>query len=670
MNPPNTDTLATRIRPVPAGDEVAGSEARVLWSAFRVPPLGALFGGACVGLVESGAVLIASPQTADYSGVIYGIVLYSVLGLGGGVGLGVAAAILARLIGHAPDPSRSWTLSFLAIFCSTGFVISRFVLQRNVFAEGTVPGSSMVWLALGFLVFSLLFYAFVRNALAKTFLSFVLTIAGSLATYALFFVFWLMIAVAMMLQNREVAEVAPRPVAPELEQRPNILLVVVDTLRADALGTYGAPAEASPRFDAWAGDATVYEQAFAHSSWTRASFASLLTSSPSCANRCARKADLLADELVTLPEALQQHGYTTGAIVNNINITASFNFHQGFDTFEFLRPAYPFRASEASFRLAAYQVLRRVHERFLSRTKRVDRYYHDAPTVTAEAIDWLREHGQDRWFLMVQYMDPHDPYFPHPNDGTAYARVENPQPSLEEAEALAALYAGEVSYWDVHFGLLVDWLSEQGLAENTVVVVTSDHGEEFGEHGGFWHGTKLYEESIRVPLVVKTPAQDSGQRVKDPVRLMDVAPTMTDLAGADAGPLWQGWSLERGYALRAPKDRLVLAQVDFEGWVGSAVRDRDWKLIENRAGPATPARRPDDELYFLRTDPGEQQNLGPDPSASWSLDERRADLRRIEAATCEGGVDRVTRDPSQLAPEECEALKALGYLDAATRCGG
>ena len=669
MSPPSPDTLTTRIRPVPAGEQAAGAEARVIWGAFIVPPLGALFGGACVGLVESGAVLIASPQTADYSGVIYGIVLYSALGLGGGVGLGVLAAILARLIGHAPDPSRSWTLSFLAIFCSTGFVISRFVLQRNVFAEGAVPGSTMLWLVLAFGLFSVVFYAFVRNALAKTFLSIVVTVGGSLATYALFFVFWLMIAVAMALQNRQVAEVAPRPVAPELQERPNVLLVVVDTLRADALGTYGAPGDPTPRFDAFASEATVYEQAFAHSSWTRASFASLLTSSPSCANRCARKGDLLADELVTLPEALQAQGYTTGALVNNINITASFNFHQGFDTFEFLRPAYPFRASEASFRLAAYQVLRRVHERYLSRTKRVDRYYHDAPTVTEKAIDWLRAHGQDRWFLMVQYMDPHDPYFPHPHDGSAYARVENPHPSLEEAEALAALYAGEVSYWDVHFGLLLDWLDEQGLAENTVVVVTSDHGEEFGEHGGFWHGTKLYEESIHVPLVLRSGAQE-GQRVKDPVRLMDVAPTLADLAGADHGPGWQGWSLERGYALRAPKDRLVLAQVDFEGWVGSSVRDRDWKLIDHRDAPPSADRPPGEELYFLRTDPGEQRDLAPDPSASWSLDERRADLRRVEAATCDGGVDRVTRDPSQLAPDECEALKALGYLDAATRCGG
>jgi arylsulfatase A-like enzyme len=441
---------------------------------------------------------------------------------------------------------------------------------------------------------------------------------------------------------------------------------VVDTSRPDALGPYGGLG--TPHFDAFAREATLYEQAITQAPWTRPAFASMLTSTVPCTHQTFRKADSLPDSLETLPEQLQLHGYTTAALVNNINVTASWGFSQGFDTFEFLRPAYPFRASEASFRLVLYQGLRMVFERFLSTGKQVDRYYRDAEAVTDAATRWLVRHGRSRWFLMLQYMDPHDPYFPHPYDGTGYARVEHPHPDPSEAPALKQLYAGEVTYWDEHFGRLMAWLRQQGLDENTVVVVTSDHGEEFAEHGGFWHGNRLYDEAILVPLAIRVPNESPG-RVKDQVRIIDLAPTLADLAGAPHGLGWQGFSLRRSYALRQPRDRLSLSEADFEGFELRAVRDREWKLIENLSGPPG-LPRPDSELFFLSGDPGEQKDLSNDSTASSFREVKTHELTALQAAGCGQAVVRDARD-AELSAADCEMLRSLGYVDIAEGlCGG
>jgi len=628
-----------------------------LWLAVRVPPLGAMMGGASVGLLESLYINFQSYGSSDWSGLVYAVLLYGFVGFGCGLFLSAAALGVTLLTGNAPDPARSWTGSYLLIACSMVLVIGRFVVRRDLFAETEPPILVSLSLCALLAAVAFVFYMVVKNALAKTFFSFMTQGLGTGTVYAGLLLLTLSIGAGNCLSNRADAQVPARPVAAELSESPNVLLVVVDTLRADALSTYGAPEGTSPEFDRFAAESIVFEEAFAPSPWTRPSFASLLTSTVPTTHQTFRKADQLPDELQTLAERLRDHGYTTGAIVNNINITSSFNFHQGFDTFEFLRPSYLFRASQASFRLTVYQQLRRTWESWIATGKQVEHYYWDAERVTNESIDWITLHGQDRWFLMVQYMDPHDPYFPHPYDGTGYARVEHPQPEAWEAEALRDLYLGEVSYWDAHFGRLLRSLKERGLMEDTLVVVTSDHGEEFGEHGGFWHGTRLYDESIQVPLVLKLPGSSGGQRLRDPVRLIDVAPTITELAGAEGGLRWQGVSLLREYALREESQRLVLGEVDFEGVAASSVRLRDWKLIRNerasRGGTS-------DELYYLRDDPNEELNLSADPAAAWSLERRRAELAVLRSRARGDAVSPEVRSaPPSL--EECELLRSLGY---------
>ena len=661
--------LQTETRPMGAGRALAEERSvrSRLWLAARIPPLGALMGGASVGLVESLYINFQSYGSADWSGLVYAVLLYGAVGFVGGLGLSAVAVALTLLLEQPPDPARSWTVCYLVVACSMSAVIGRFVLRRDLYGETELPLVAQVLLFSTIALFAAAFYLFVKNALAKTFFSFVTHTMGTGSLYAGLLLLTLSIGAGNCMSNRADMRVPARPIAEELEEKPNVLLVVVDTLRADVLGTYGGREGVTPEFDAFADRALLFEQAFAPAPWTRPSFASLLTSTVPTTHQTFRKADQLPDELETVAERLQTHGYTTGAIVNNINIASSFNFHQGFDTFEFLQPQYLFRASQASFRLTVYQQLRRFWETWVSDEKQVESYYRDAQEITDTTMDWLTLHGQDRWFLMIQYMDPHDPYFPHPSDGTGYARVEHPNPKLFEAGTLKTLYRGEVSYWDAHFGRLMRHLDEKGLLDNTVVIVTSDHGEEFGDHGGFWHGTKLYDESIRVPLVVSVPNREGGQRRADPVRLIDVAPTITEVAGAEGGKRWQGVSLLREYELRDEADRLVLGEVDFEGVAATSVRSREWKLIRNhRRGGKSEERS--DELYFLTDDPTEEANLSDNASASWSLERRRAELSMVLARARGEAVDPSVREEG-LSPEECEHLRALGYIQADEACG-
>ena len=632
-----------------------------------VPALmGAMLGGTFVGVVESLYINLQSYRTDDWSGFVYAVLLYGAIGLGLGLGIAAASVGLTAARRRPPEPARAWTVSFLLVVCGLSVLIGRFVLGRDFFSETPPPPELRASLLAGLALFAAAFYVVFRNALAKTFFSFLVEARGSLRVYGLVLAFWLLLGVGTCMENKSKGELSVRPIPSALAERPNILLIVVDTLRADALGAYGGAG--TPNLDHFAAQSTVYERAIGQAPWTRPAFASLLTSAVPCTHQTFRKADSLPDSLETLPEQLQAHGYTTAGIVNNINVTASWGFNQGFDTFEFMRPAYPFRASEASFRLVLYQGLRMVFERFLGSGKRHDRYYRDAEEVTDEARRWLVRHGRSRWFLMVQYMDPHDPYFPHPYDGTGYARVENPHPDLSEAPALKELYAGEVTFWDEHFGRLMAWMQEQGLDENTVVVVTSDHGEEFAEHGGFWHGNRLYDEAIQLPLVIRVPGE-SPARVKDQVRAIDIAPTLADLAGAPHGSAWQGFSMRRGYALRQARDRLALAEANFEGFELRSVQDEEWKLIENLSGPpASP--RPDTELFFLSGDPREQKDLSDDSVASSFREAKTLELSAMQAAGCGQAVVRDARE-ADLSPADCEMLRSLGYVDiAAGLCGG
>jgi len=285
----------------------------------------------------------------------------------------------------------------------------------------------------------------------------------------------------------------------------------------------------------------------------------------------------------------------------------------------------------------------------------VHHYYQPAEVVTAEVRRWLdRGARAEPFFLFAHYMDPHDPYFAHPFNGEGYARVAHPNPPPALTERLHHLYEGEVAYLDEHLGVLFDDLKRRGLYDRTLVVLTADHGEEFHEHGGWWHGTTLYDEQIHVPLIVKPAGAHSLARVRDELATsLDIAPTIVAAAHAKPPAAMQGHVLPLDGGA-APARESTFAEEDLEGNVLQAVRTRAWKLVT--ANPGNPRGLAPEELYDLPRDPGEHQNVIASTPAE--ADAMRAALGRsvLEAREHGGASEQIGMDPATKA-----RLKALGY---------
>ncbi len=295
-----------------------------------------------------------------------------------------------------------------------------------------------------------------------------------------------------------------------------------------------------------AADGVRYAKAFAQASWTRPSFATIFTGLYPSSHGAVHKADALPSGVETVAEALAAAGYTTAGIANNANISPAFNFGQGFQEYRYLAPDLFFFAPEAAAQLTLYGGLRLVRERFVARSVDVHNYYAPAETVTADALAWLdgASAKQRPFFLFLHYMDPHDPYFVHPFNGEGYARVANPNPQPGVADTYRRLYDGEITYLDEQLGVLIDGLRQRGLYDGTLIVLTGDHGEEFQEHGGWWHGTTLYDEQTHVPLIIKPPLGGARGRVVDELAMsLDIAPTILAAAGTRVPAVMQGHAL-------------------------------------------------------------------------------------------------------------------------------
>jgi arylsulfatase A-like enzyme len=603
---------------------------------------GGMLAGALVGAVEAIVVWAGGPDGGALP-IGWGMLVYGGLGALGGLGLGVLAA-LAGLEGFA--------VAFPAVTFGVGLVVGRFRVIRDVFLEqlpgGPTPllvqaAAAAACLGLGVWLWSRLRgveerRAGVTNPLVAALI--VATIGGG---------WWLAAG-----GTNGVA--GARAVGRTGSDGPNVVLLIIDTLRADRLSAYGYARNRTPHIDALADDGLRYT-AFAQASWTRPSVATILTGLYPSSHGAVHKVDLLPDRVETLAEIMAADGYATVGFPNNVNVSDSFNFQQGFAEYHYLAPDLFFGATEAAAKLTFYSGLRMVRERFLARRVNVHHYYQPAAVVTDRTLAWLDGvRPNERFFLYAHYMDPHDPYMVHPFDGEGYARVKYPNPPADLASRFSDLYDGEISYLDEHIGRLVAGLRSRGLYESTMVVLTSDHGVEFHEHGGWWHGTTLYDEQIAVPLIVKpVGAVARGQVVPGLAASLDIAPTIVAATGASPSGQMQGQPLPFTAAVALDRTQ-VFSEEDFEGNVLQTVRTSDWKFMTANAG--NPRGLPESELYDVAGDPQEQQNLvatrGP------QAEEMRAALGRgfLEARAQEGQgaeteIDAVTKD----------RLKALGYLE-------
>jgi len=314
----------------------------------------------------------------------------------------------------------------------------------------------------------------------------------------------------------------------------------VDTLRADAVGYSGAPgAAATPVLDALARESAVFTRCRAPCSWTKPSTASLLTGLYPSQHGAVDFESLLPGEAVTLAEVLRAAGWRTAAFSDNPFVSPEFGFGQGFESFSGRHPS-PLARGTLLLQAFAQVRLRIAGGAAFSFGPGVDL---GADRILGDGVDFLLRQGDARpAFAYCHLIEPHYPYTPPPPFDGGRPRVDPPHSSgilpfdsfpdvpAAEAATMRANYLGEVSAADAAIGRAVERLRKAGTLDRTLLVVTSDHGEEFHEHGGWTHGQSLYEELVRVPLLLRGPGVPAGRTCNGLASLVDVAPTILELA--------------------------------------------------------------------------------------------------------------------------------------------
>jgi arylsulfatase A-like enzyme len=438
-----------------------------------------------------------------------------------------------------------------------------------------------------------------------------------------------------------------------VEPRYNVIVVLLDTFRADRMGTYGAKPGITPRIDQFAANGVVFSQAFSHAPWTLPSVASIFTSQvPDQHGAGGRMGAFkaLPPEALTMAEVFQRHGARTGAISNVIFLTESFGAMQGFDTLDAV-------ASGDNTTLR------------------------NATATTDAALEWIEKNDDQRFFLFVHYFDPHlkyDPPQPFRRDHAGAADTESgdflfgsvaDMLSLRRGERrltrglvtrLEKLYNGEIAYVDHEVGRLLSSLRDRGIDQNTIILLTADHGEEFLDHGGFEHGHALYDELLHVPLIVWEPgtlssapanAEPAQKIVRTTVRHVDVAPTLFELTGIPGESSFSGRSLASLLAGNHEPGRSVLSQGTLWGPGRNAFRHHGFKLIERSDSGSI-------QLFDVEDDPAEENDLSQSDTDEGSS--MREELKIVLQSLQGGGTE---NEAMELDEQQRQQLRALGYLD-------
>jgi choline-sulfatase len=402
--------------------------------------------------------------------------------------------------------------------------------------------------------------------------------------------------------------------------RPNILIITVDTLRADRVGCYGYAAGLTPNVDALAKDGIIFERGVAQVPLTWPSHAAIFTGTYPFHNGVQDfTGQPLSDRFRTLAESLKDHGYATGAVVSSFVLDRSWGLARGFESYDDAFAGQEFLQKNLGL---------------------VERRAEDSVN---HAVTWLEAHSNQPFFLWLHLYDPHSPYNPPEPFRTQYAK----QP-----------YEGEIAYADSQLGRLFAWLKQapNGLYDNTLIIFLSDHGESLGEHGEKEHGFFVYDSTVRVPLVLKPPksAGLARQRVPDAVETIQVGPTVIELAGFE-DPIqkqFQAASLvplmnSKPHSPQRPAYSETFYPANSFGWSPlRSLQTAKYQFIE----------APKQELYNLEVDPAENNNLASkNTSVVTSL---RAQLDRL----LDTYPPLASTSGTSASPDVLEKLKSLGYV--------
>ena len=445
------------------------------------------------------------------------------------------------------------------------------------------------------------------------------------------------------------------PPAKRGEARINVLLISIDSLRPDHLGCYGYERDTSPVMDSLARDGVLFNNTISTTSWTLPSHISLFTSMDIMVHGVEGDGLSLHKDIGTLAQVLKEDGYRTVAFCSSPYMNPAFGFDRGFDLYHNIDLDNP-----------------EFENTVLPPEEQRDAVHADitSPRITELASEWLEKNEKDTFFLFLHMWDVHYDYIPpdpydrkfDPDytgdiDGRDFINnpAINPEMDKRDLEHIIALYDGEIAWVDHHLGLIVAKLKELGVFERTLIVITADHGDEFFEHGGKGHRNTLYDEVVKIPLIVHGPGVlDPGMKVVDQAGIIDIAPTILNLCGLKIPSWMQGRSLLPGSGdLVDQGDVAVLLELGMEL---KALRTNPYKLIFNFKHLQTIifdlARGPDETYQHLVTSPDEWHEANLKFYSRLDSDQNLAEEYR-------GGE---TGSPVHLSEEEAARLKSLGYL--------
>lgn len=425
-------------------------------------------------------------------------------------------------------------------------------------------------------------------------------------------------------------------------KQPNVIIYLVDTLRADHLETYGYHLPVSPHIQAFSKQSIIFDDAVTPSPWTKPAVASLFSGVEPPLHGVMNFDTNLPKGLTTLAESLRERGYRCEGQIANLTIRRMHGFGQGFMHYEYGKEG---ENDSDGLMERVWQVL-------------------DDP-------DRLKP----PFFLYVHAMDPHVPYRPPAQTREVFApdvtnrelgetdylkefRSEHPSPDDPKVGQVIALYDAEIAFTDFHFGRFVNRLQSMDLYDDSLIVFVADHGEEFWDRGWWGHGHSFARELVHVPLMIKPPRGADGRRVSETVRLIDIPATVLDYASVGAPETNRGRSL-RPYIEGTNDDesRVAFSFVNFQEYEGVAVTTDEWKLILPASWKIAKGNK---TLFDRKNDAWEETNVYADNPIVASYLESL--INRFEATIAEGiGIQ--SSEIEGRSEEEIEQLRALGYVD-------
>jgi arylsulfatase A-like enzyme len=431
---------------------------------------------------------------------------------------------------------------------------------------------------------------------------------------------------------------------------PNVILIVPDALRADHLGCYGYGRPTSPQIDKFAAEALLFEKAMSNSPWTKPSIGSVFTSMYPYEHKAFFWMDNLPDERLTLAEVFRNRNYATFAIQTNPSITEKHNFKQGFQYYR---------------------------ETVLEKGE----------VVTSSFNTWIKKHKKKPFFAYLHYMDTHVPYNAPQEfsqifglkDDTLFIPGEfktidvrllgEMGLSKHDKQSLVNLYDAAIKYFDSNFAKIVDNLRKLGILNKTIIILTSDHGEEFWEHDGFAHGHTVYNELLHVPLIIGYSPHLPKRHIKSYVQLLDLFPTILSLAGIKNDSELRGRDLTSVSFANKKINEEILFEGILYGSEKKGIIKNGWKLIENTGkknkgtfyplGDLTKYRYPEYEkgfeLYNIDQDFSEKHNLINNyPKIATNLKKQLFVFRM--------SLPDIKQQRKTKLKEKLEDLKSLGYI--------